>query len=174
MLPTHSPRCRRGTSAWRRATSSCTPSSSRSSRRTRCEACSRNPNPTPAPTLPNPRVEQPSPIPNANPSPSHTRHQALDLELAKERQRNSITAEHYRAQEQDAAKLTAENRLLLERVRSHSTPELRPNPNGGPHPNPNPNPNQVHGLSTALEEHKKEVETLRNDNVHQVRGCARQ
>ena len=27
VLPTHSPRCRRGTSAWRRATSSCTPSS---------------------------------------------------------------------------------------------------------------------------------------------------
>ena len=74
------------------------------------------PQPNPAPALPNPRVEQPSPIPNANPSPNHTPHQALDLELAKERQRNSITAEHYRAQEQDAAKLTAENRLLLERV----------------------------------------------------------
>jgi len=40
----------------------------------------------------------------------------LDLELANQRQRDSITAEHYRAQEQDAAKPTAENRLLLERV----------------------------------------------------------
>jgi hypothetical protein len=30
----------------------------------------------------------------------------------------------------------------------------------------------VHGLSTALDEHKKEVETLRNDNVQQVRECA--
>lgn len=69
------------------------------------------------------------------------KNEVLDLELANQRQRDSITAEHYRAQEQDAAKLTAENRLLLERV---------------------------HQLSTALDEHKKEVETLRNDNVHQA------
>lgn len=27
---------------------------------------------------------------------------------------------------------------------------------------------RVHQLSTALDEHKKEVETLRNDNVHQA------
>ena len=55
--------------------------------------------------------------------------------------RAALWQEHYRAQEQDASKLTAENRLLLERV---------------------------HQLSTALDEHKKEVEALRNDNVHQA------
>ena len=57
-------------------------------------------------------------------------------------------------------------------MHQHSTPNLDPNPNNDPNPdpdpNPNPNPNQVHQLSTALDEHKKEVETLRNDNVHQV------
>ena len=73
LLPTHSPRCRRGTSAWRRATSSCTPSSSRSSRRTRCEACSCNPNPTPAPTLPNPRVAS-NPAPSLMPTPAPATH----------------------------------------------------------------------------------------------------
>jgi len=69
------------------------------------------------------------------------KNEALDLELARERQRAAITQEHYRAQEEGAAQLTVENRLLLERV---------------------------HQLSTALDEHKKEVETLRNDNVHQA------
>ena len=55
-------------------------------------------------------------------------------------------------------------------MHQHSTPNLDPKPNNDPNPdpNPNPNPNQVHQLSTALDEHKKEVETLRNDNVHQV------
>jgi len=41
---------------------------------------------------------------------------ALGDELAQERRRSSIRDEHYKQQEEDAAKLTAENRLLLERV----------------------------------------------------------
>ena len=50
--------------------------------------------------------------------------------------------------------------LGRERLTSNPYPDLNPDPNL--------NPSQVHQLSTALDEHKKEVETLRNDNVHQV------
>jgi chromosome segregation ATPase len=64
--------------------------------------------------------------------------EAIENELRGHRQREAVQQEHYRTQEEDAAKVTAENRLLLERV---------------------------HQLGTSLDEHKKEVETLRNENV---------
>lgn len=113
---------------------------------------------------------------------------AIDAELAGERRRAAVKDDHYRAQDEDASKLTAENRLLLDRVHqlgaseeAHKKQVMSPPP---PDTHPRTHTTHTTHLPTSTPSRppsrttltgplcppnvSPQIELLQNENVHQA------